>query len=90
MYQARFWESVEDQKVRCFLCAHECKIDPGKRGLCHVRENQDGILYSLNYAKVVAEHIDPIEKKPLFHFLPGMIVCVLERFRDYGHQRLTK
>ncbi len=71
MYQAKFWENVEDQKVHCFLCAHECKIDPGKRGLCHVRENQDGILYSLNYGKVIAEHIDPIEKKPLFHFLPG-------------------
>ena len=51
MYQARFWESVEDQKVQCYLCAHECKIDPGKRGLCHVRENQDGTLYSLNYGK---------------------------------------
>ena len=71
MYQARFWESAADQKVHCFLCAHECKIDPGKRGLCHVRENQDGTLYSLNYARVIAEHIDPIEKKPLFHFLPG-------------------
>ncbi len=71
MYQARFWESAEEQKVQCHLCAHECKIDPGKRGLCHVRENQDGTLYSLNYGKVIAEHIDPIEKKPLFHFLPG-------------------
>ncbi len=71
MYQARFWESAADQKVHCFLCAHECKIDPGKRGLCHVRENQDGTLYSLNYGRVIAEHIDPIEKKPLFHFLPG-------------------
>jgi pyruvate formate lyase activating enzyme len=71
MYQARFWQSAEDQKVQCFLCAHECKIDPGKRGLCHVRENQDGILYSLNYGRVITEHLDPIEKKPLFHFLPG-------------------
>jgi pyruvate formate lyase activating enzyme len=71
MYQARFWESAADQKVQCNLCAHECKIDPGKRGLCHVRENQDGTLYSLNYGRVIAEHIDPIEKKPLFHFLPG-------------------
>ncbi len=71
MYQARFWQRAEDQKVQCFLCAHGCKIDPGKRGLCHVRENQDGILYSLNYGRVVTEHLDPIEKKPLFHFLPG-------------------
>src|SRR4030042_1522596 len=71
MYQARFWESAADQKVHCCFCAQECKIAPGKRGLCHVRENQDGTLYSLNYGRVVAEHIDPIEKKPLFHFLPG-------------------
>lgn len=71
MYRARFWESLEDQKVQCHLCAHECQIDSGKRGLCHTRENQEGTLYSLNYGRVIAEHIDPIEKKPLFHFLPG-------------------
>jgi len=71
MYQARFWEKVEDEKVRCNLCAHRCKIDPGKRGICAVRENRDGVLYSLNYGRLIAEHIDPIEKKPLFHFLPG-------------------
>ena len=71
MMEARFWEIMEDHKVQCHLCAHECKIDPGKRGLCHARENRDGTLFSLNYGKVVAENIDPIEKKPLFHFLPG-------------------
>jgi pyruvate formate lyase activating enzyme len=71
MLPARFWESLEDRKVQCHLCAHECKIDPEKRGLCHVRQNRDGELFSLNYGKIIAEHIDPIEKKPLFHFLPG-------------------
>ncbi len=71
MHEARFYDKVEEGKVQCHLCAHECKIDPGKRGLCHVRENQDGTLYSLVYGMVVAENIDPIEKKPLFHFLPG-------------------
>jgi pyruvate formate lyase activating enzyme len=71
MKEARFWEGLEDQKVQCHLCAHECKIDPDKRGLCHTRENQEGVLYSLNYGRVIAENIDPIEKKPLFHFLPG-------------------
>ncbi len=71
MQEARFYEKVEEGKVQCHLCAHECKIDPGKRGLCHVRENQGGTLYSLVYGKMVAENIDPIEKKPLFHFLPG-------------------
>jgi pyruvate formate lyase activating enzyme len=71
MYEARFYEKLEDQKVQCHLCAHECKIDPGKRGICQVRENRDGTLYSMVYGRVIAENIDPIEKKPLFHFLPG-------------------
>ncbi len=71
MFEARFYEKFEEEKVQCHLCAHECKIDPGKRGICHVRENQGGTLYTLAYGKVVAENIDPIEKKPLFHFLPG-------------------
>jgi pyruvate formate lyase activating enzyme len=71
MQEAKFYEKLEDSKVHCHLCAHECKIDPGKRGICHVRENQNGTLYSLVYGMVVAENIDPIEKKPLFHFLPG-------------------
>jgi len=57
--------------VHCHLCAHECKIDPGKRGICRVRENRDGTLYSLVYGRIISENIDPIEKKPLFHFLPG-------------------
>jgi pyruvate formate lyase activating enzyme len=71
MEEARFYEKVEENKVQCHLCAHECKIDPGKRGICHVRENRDGTLYTLVYGLMVAENIDPIEKKPLFHFLPG-------------------
>jgi pyruvate formate lyase activating enzyme len=71
MIEARFWESLEDKKVHCHLCAHECQIDPGKRGICRVRENRDGTLYSLVYGKIISENIDPIEKKPLYHFLPG-------------------
>jgi pyruvate formate lyase activating enzyme len=71
MFEARFYEKLAEEKVHCHLCAHECKIDPGKRGICHTRENLEGTLYSLVYGKVVAENIDPIEKKPLFHFLPG-------------------
>jgi pyruvate formate lyase activating enzyme len=71
MEKARFWEPLKDGKLQCHLCAHECKIDPGKRGLCYTRENREGTLYSLNYGRVIAEHIDPIEKKPLFHVLPG-------------------
>jgi pyruvate formate lyase activating enzyme len=71
MIEARFYETVENQKVQCHLCAHECKIDPGKWGICHVRQNREGTLYSLVYGRIIAENVDPIEKKPLFHFLPG-------------------
>ncbi len=57
--------------VDCELCSHGCHIGEGKRGLCGVRENREGVLYTLVYGELVAEHIDPIEKKPLFHVLPG-------------------
>jgi pyruvate formate lyase activating enzyme len=69
--KARFWEKAEGGKVRCSLCAHRCLIGEKKRGICGVRENRGGILYSLVYGKAIAANVDPIEKKPLFHFLPG-------------------
>ncbi|HNX40531.1 MAG TPA: AmmeMemoRadiSam system radical SAM enzyme [Methanothrix sp.] len=68
--EAQFWEKL-DGDVSCHLCHQECRIRPGKRGLCSVRENQDGKLMSLVYGSLVAANADPIEKKPLFHFLPG-------------------
>ncbi len=71
MKEAMFYEKIADKKVRCHLCAHGCLISPSKRGICSVRENRDGVLYSLVYGKVTARHIDPIEKKPLFHFYPN-------------------
>jgi pyruvate formate lyase activating enzyme len=71
MKEAMFYDKLEEKKVLCRLCHHHCHIASGKRGLCGVRENLDGVLFSLVYGKVVAEHIDPIEKKPLFHFQPG-------------------
>ena len=71
MKEAMFYEKLEEKKVRCFLCAHHCLIKDGKRGICAVRENRDGTLYSLVYGKLIAMNIDPIEKKPLFHFQPG-------------------
>jgi pyruvate formate lyase activating enzyme len=58
-------------RVHCFLCAHHCRIAPGERGTCGVWENRDGVLYSLVYGRLVSTAVDPIEKKPLFHFLPG-------------------
>jgi pyruvate formate lyase activating enzyme len=70
--EAMFYEKLEDELVNCDLCSHRCrKIADSKRGICGVRENRDGKLYSLVYGKAVARSIDPIEKKPLFNFLPG-------------------
>ena len=57
--------------VFCHLCAHGCRITPGARGLCAVRENRDGMLHSLVYGRVAAEKADPVEKKPLYHYKPG-------------------
>ena len=71
MKEAMFYEKLEESTVRCLLCPHNCKINESKRGICGVRENKDGVLYSLVYGKLVAQSIDPIEKKPFFHFYPG-------------------
>jgi pyruvate formate lyase activating enzyme len=71
MKEAMFYEKLECGKVRCFLCMHHCNIADGKRGICGVRENRGGTLFSLVYGKMVSMNIDPIEKKPLYHFLPG-------------------
>lgn len=66
-----FYEKLDGGKVKCFLCMHHCSIADGKRGICGVRENRGGTLYSLVYGRMVSMNIDPIEKKPLYHFLPG-------------------
>ncbi|RJR32159.1 AmmeMemoRadiSam system radical SAM enzyme [Candidatus Parcubacteria bacterium] len=71
MKEALFYQKLNDQKVKCQACSHYCIISNGKRGICGVKENQDGVLYALNYGKIIARNIDPIEKKPLYHFLPG-------------------
>lgn len=71
MKEAVLYKKLKDKKVRCNLCNHRCLISPGKRGVCFVRENKNGILYSLVYGIALAANIDPIEKKPLFHFQPG-------------------
>ncbi|WP_407282519.1 AmmeMemoRadiSam system radical SAM enzyme [Methanolobus sp. WCC1] len=75
--EAMLYEKLDDGKVRCNLCAHRCRISPGKRGFCAVRENRDGTLYTLNYNVVSSEALDPIEKKPLYHFYPGSLVYSL-------------
>jgi pyruvate formate lyase activating enzyme len=69
--EAYLYEKLDEMKVRCRLCHHQCLIKDGERGICGVRQNQSGLLVSLVYGKIIARHVDPIEKKPLFHFLPG-------------------
>jgi len=71
MKEAMFYEREGDNQVRCGLCRFRCLIRDGARGICAVRENQGGTLYTLVYGKLCAEHVDPIEKKPLFHVMPG-------------------
>jgi len=69
--EALFYKKLDKKQVQCQLCPRRCTIANGQRGYCGVRENREGTLYTLVYAKPVAIHIDPIEKKPLFHFLPS-------------------
>ena len=71
MKEAMLYDKLEDNEVRCVLCAHRCLIKPGRLGICGVRENRGGTLYSLVYAQAISANVDPIEKKPLYHFLPG-------------------
>jgi pyruvate formate lyase activating enzyme len=71
MHEAMLYEKLTDQGVLCHLCAHRCRINPAKRGVCGVRENRDGVLYALTYGQLIAENVDPIEKKPLFHVHPA-------------------
>lgn len=71
MKEVYLYKKLPKRAIRCNNCAHYCNLFSGKRGVCGVRENIDGTLYVLNYGKLVACNIDPVEKKPLFHFLPG-------------------
>ena len=71
MKEAMLYQKLDNGRVQCNLCAHRCKINPGKRGICGVRENQGGTLVTLVYGKSISAAVDPIEKKPLYHYLPG-------------------
>jgi pyruvate formate lyase activating enzyme len=73
MKKALFFETKEDEVVQCHLCNHHCTIKQSQHGICGVRTNIAGDLFATNYGKLVAEHVDPIEKKPLYHFLPGSL-----------------
>ncbi len=69
--EARYWEKKAHKQVHCQLCPRGCVVDDHERGYCGVRENRGGTYYTLVYSRAATYHIDPIEKKPLFHFLPG-------------------
>ena len=71
MKEALYYKKLEDNRVQCILCPHNCNIGEGGRGACRVRKNDGGTLYTLNYNKISSLSLDPIEKKPLYHFYPG-------------------
>ncbi len=71
MREALLYEKLDNKTVHCYLCSHHCRIADKKFGFCGVRQNIDGTLYTRVYGKIIASHVDPIEKKPLYHFFPG-------------------
>ena len=73
MHEARFAHRLGGDTVQCVLCPHRCRVKEGRRGACGVRVNRHGRLHTLVYGRAIAAHVDPIEKKPLFHFLPGSL-----------------
>jgi pyruvate formate lyase activating enzyme len=75
--EAMFWKPTKNETVQCFLCPHHCIIAPEKRGICGVRKNEQGRLFSLIYQACSSIAVDPIEKKPLYHFYPGSLVLSL-------------
>lgn len=74
MMEAAYYEKMGDDAVRCSLCPHHCLIQPGKAGICRVRKNVDGRLVAVSYGRLSAVALDPIEKKPLYHFYPGSYI----------------
>ena len=70
LHEAKFYEKLSGGRIQCNLCPNRCILAPGQRGICKVRENRDGKLYSLVYGKPISINVDPIEKKPFYHFLP--------------------
>ena len=71
LHDALLYDTLDNDQVQCNLCSHRCRIEAGRFGICQVRENRDGKLFTHVYGNLIAEHVDPIEKKPLYHFFPG-------------------
>lgn len=75
--EALWWQPGKDGSVICSLCPHNCRIQPGRRGRCTVRENREGALHARNYDELGGIALDPMEKKPLYHFHPGSMILSL-------------
>ena len=75
--EARFYQKLQNKKIKCKLCPRECTVGDRERGYCGVRENRGGTYYTLVHSRVCAAHIDPVEKKPFFHYLPGTLAFSL-------------
>ena len=80
MKEAMYWEAVEGGKCRCRLCPHQCLIGPGKEGICQNKKNLDGTLMAFRYGEITALNLDPVEKKPLYHFFPGKSILSVGTF----------
>ena len=74
MKEALFYKKMNNSEVKCLLCPHFCVLKNGQSGLCSTRKNIDGKLIVLNYNSITVMHMDPIEKKPLYHFKPGSLI----------------
>jgi pyruvate formate lyase activating enzyme len=75
--EARFYQKLANRKIKCKLCPRECTVGDKERGYCGVRENRGGTYYTLVHSRMAAAHVDPVEKKPLFHYLPGSVAFSL-------------
>ncbi|HDJ24247.1 MAG TPA: AmmeMemoRadiSam system radical SAM enzyme [Candidatus Aminicenantes bacterium] len=75
--EARYYQKLPDKEIECQLCPRQCRLGNKERGYCGVRENSEGTYYTLVYGKACSVHVDPIEKKPFFHFYPGQITLSL-------------
>ena len=72
--ESAYYKKLDKKIVQCLICPHNCKIKPGKKGICKNRINEDGVLYAINYGEVASVATDPIEKKPLYHFYPSSYI----------------
>ena len=84
MEECRYYIRLENGRVECMLCPHHCRMAEGKTGICRSRRNQGGVLVSEVYGKPCSLAIDPIEKKPLYHFHPGT-TCLSQSAESEWH-----